>query len=120
MLGDKVIKSDSPLVSSKIDFGDFLSLIVHFVNMNNLGWEREWDEYEGGVDGEFQSVRCGEEWVFASEWVQVLFEILWNCYVLGVSVGVDKINWAIRWICEVWEVYWQVDWVESGLNVIVC
>ncbi len=28
MLGDKVIKSDSPLVSSKIDFADFLSLIV--------------------------------------------------------------------------------------------
>ena len=30
MLGDKVIKSDSPLVSSKIDFADFLSLIVTF------------------------------------------------------------------------------------------
>jgi hypothetical protein len=28
MLGDRVIKSDSPLVSSKIDFADFLGMIV--------------------------------------------------------------------------------------------
>jgi hypothetical protein len=27
-LGDRVIKSDSPLISSKIDFADFLSLVV--------------------------------------------------------------------------------------------
>lgn len=51
MLGDKVIKSDSPLVSSKIDFADFLGLIVRFDDKKD--WEREWDEYEGGVDVEF-------------------------------------------------------------------
>jgi hypothetical protein len=28
MLGDRLVKSDSPLVSSKIDFADFLGLIV--------------------------------------------------------------------------------------------
>ena len=27
-LGDKAIKSDNPLVSSKIDFADFLALVV--------------------------------------------------------------------------------------------
>lgn len=27
-LGDKAIKSDNPLVSSKIDFADFIALIV--------------------------------------------------------------------------------------------
>jgi hypothetical protein len=28
MLGDRVLKSDNPLVSSKVDFADFLALIV--------------------------------------------------------------------------------------------
>lgn len=28
MLGDRAIKSDNPLVSSKIDFADFLALLV--------------------------------------------------------------------------------------------
>lgn len=29
MLGDRVLKSDNPLVSSKVDFADFLALIVY-------------------------------------------------------------------------------------------
>ena len=37
MLGDRVIKSDSPLVSSKIDFGDFLALIVSHLFISQLG-----------------------------------------------------------------------------------
>jgi len=35
MLGDRVVKSDSPLVSSKIDFADFLGLIVRqYLNLD--------------------------------------------------------------------------------------
>lgn len=53
MLGDKVIKSDSPLVSSKIDFADFLGLIVCLFTNIFLGIEIERDEHERITDGEF-------------------------------------------------------------------
>lgn len=37
-LGDKAIKSDNPLVSSKIDFADFLALVVE---LPRFRWTRK-------------------------------------------------------------------------------
>ena len=51
MLGDKVIKSDSPLVSSKIDFADFLSLIVSYCLIS--GGQVKRNEHERRTDGKF-------------------------------------------------------------------
>lgn len=53
MLGDRVIKSDSPLVSSKIDFADFLALIVNNCLFNCLGWQIKWNNNEIIVNVEF-------------------------------------------------------------------
>lgn len=51
MLGDRVIKSDSPLVSSKIDFADFLGLIVKMLIIK--GGQIKRNGYEIIVDGKF-------------------------------------------------------------------
>ncbi len=51
MLGDKVIKSDSPLVSSKIDFADFLAMIVNIQLITGI--KREWNEYERIINVKF-------------------------------------------------------------------
>jgi hypothetical protein len=53
MLGDRVIKSDSPLVSSKIDFADFLGLIVNI--KLNLGGQIKLNGNEIIINGELQS-----------------------------------------------------------------
>lgn len=53
MLGDRVIKSDSPLVSSKIDFADFLALIVKNILSNCLGWQIKRNYNEIIVNVEF-------------------------------------------------------------------
>lgn len=69
-LGDRAIKSDNPLVSSKIDFADFLALVVHSEVV--LGGQGERDDDEVGADGEFQGVRPGEDRKHPGERAEVL------------------------------------------------
>lgn len=53
-MGDRVIKSDNPLVSSKIDFADFLALIVIF--SDDTGGQRELNINEGRTNESISSI----------------------------------------------------------------
>lgn len=53
LLGDRVSKDANPLVSSKIDFADFLALFVTSLITSDI--ERQRNSHEGGTDGSIQN-----------------------------------------------------------------
>jgi len=103
-LGDRAIKSDNPIVSSKIDFADFLALIVK--NKMIIGWQIELNVNERIINGKFSSFRYLKKWNYSFKWVEILFENIWYCDEWIISLIIIKRELTWRWGCKILKVYW--------------
>ena len=103
LIGDRVSKNENPLVSSKIDFLDFLGLFVFF--SISVGGKRQWNRDERRINGGFPSVWRWKLGSHSCEPNEILFKEIRNCHFWGWSRINPERQWSGRRVRQVRKVH---------------